>query len=665
MKSISRALVRGFLAVALVVVAGSCSSSKSTPPPGTKCVVNSDCNNPLSCSFGTCHQECKEARDCPNGALCTKGGGGNVCLLPVEDHCALNSDCPMPLVCARDLKCRQECNEDRDCATRTQKCVANGMNNVCAEPADVDPANNTLKPPSSGVGGAGGGAAGGAGGRAGSGPDGGATPDGSSMMAGDGPASTTPIPVDAVMVDHPIVRQGEVGIMLTVTAPSGLSNASDATVGECRATIQDNTDTMLTLRVSCPHGVPLGPKDLKFQTPKGVGTKAGVITISAITSSPMGKDTNRGTSAEPYRTFKKALSVSDSGDTIQLMDGMYDKDGGEDFKDPIPSKLTIIGQSAAGTKLIGPSDTSIYVDAIKLREAGDLTIKSLTLGFFQHGINLDKQANLTLDNVKVIRSRTQGVYIYTGADNSKVTWTGDDSEISDHGQQAVYIGAKGVTFSFKSKGTISSASTYQAFTQQGDLGVVELEGATLSLMSPMGQALSLYNGTNYQYTVTLTNVTLNGSLDIGGKDKTTATITGSNIKLPSGYTGTGFEFTGAKLTLNKTTFTGGGTALHLNSGEVTVRNTNFNDYYYYGVQVSTVKTLDLGTAMQPGANAFVSGTNPNSFAIFDQRPADPNPITVSETTVDGNLLPAGTVTGPVNMPKRWSISTAKNTIVVY
>jgi hypothetical protein len=665
----------GFV-VSILVLAAGCGSS--SPPIGKTCAINSECTNPLSCTFGRCHEACTKSSDCPAGQTCVKtgtagldGGMVNVCQLPVDVLCHYHSDCTRPLKCARDLHCRNECQDNVDC-NDGQTCVAG--EHVCADPPDlvgnmlknaIDGSIPNVRPgvdadlPADNTDGGTGDAPG----------DGGVSdvPVGSSDGGGgtlDGPS--TPIPVTGVMSDRAIVRQGELGVTVTVTATmGGLAGASGFDIGGCKATLQDGaTDTMFVLRVSCSHGTALGAKNLTFQTSKGVGSYMNVFTVSPITSGPTGKDDNRGTSDQPFRTFKKALGVADKGDTIQLQDGMYDKDSGEDFKDLIPAGITILGQSATGTKLIGPSDTAIYVDGLRTKEAGDLTVKNLTLGFFRYGIYLDKPTNATFENVKVTRSRSQGVYVYSGAEGSKLIWTGDESEISDHGNQAVYIAAKGTVFSFKSKGPISSTYSY-VFQAQADMLDLTLEGTTLGSTMANPQALGLYEGNMYQHNVTVNNVTFNGLVDIGGKDKTTAVITNSSFNLPVGSGGTSLDFTGGKLMLMKAKFTGGGTHLHVHSGEVTVRMSSFANYYYNGVTVSTAKKVDLGTE-QPGANDFTPGTvNANSFAIYDQRPADMQPITVSETTVNGNAIPAGENKGPVSMPPRFHISTALNVIKVF
>jgi hypothetical protein len=124
--------------------------------------MNSDCNNPLSCTYGRCHVTCDENRDCDPGQLCAGPPGAGVCLLPEEETCGLNSDCPDQLFCAIDLKCRTQCQNERDCTTATQRCVPSVSDaniKVCAEPEELE--DDALTPPAD----------------AGVSPDAGASPD--------------------------------------------------------------------------------------------------------------------------------------------------------------------------------------------------------------------------------------------------------------------------------------------------------------------------------------------------------------------------------------------------------------------------------------------------------------------------------------------------------
>jgi len=161
MKRLAMMLGLGWM---LVLAVDGCTDRKAAP--GKACLVNTDCDSPLSCSFGKCHQTCREARDCDPGQDCVRGPDGNVCLLVQESKCGLNSDCVVGLFCAQDNKCRSQCEQAVDCATSTQQCVL--PDKVCAEPRDIS--DGMLNPPADGGAGNGGGGSGmsGAGGGAGS-----------------------------------------------------------------------------------------------------------------------------------------------------------------------------------------------------------------------------------------------------------------------------------------------------------------------------------------------------------------------------------------------------------------------------------------------------------------------------------------------------------------
>src|SRR5690348_5951979 len=110
----------GRLAVAAVLIAALSCSNRKTPIPGQGCLINSDCESPLACTYGKCHEACHEAGDCAGNGLCVYAlvataddyaqisepapGTPKVC---VQETCAMNSECAEPLICGRDLRCRQ------------------------------------------------------------------------------------------------------------------------------------------------------------------------------------------------------------------------------------------------------------------------------------------------------------------------------------------------------------------------------------------------------------------------------------------------------------------------------------------------------------------------------------------------------------------------------
>jgi hypothetical protein len=127
---------------------------RGPPVPGSVCLLNSDCENPLVCAAGKCHAQCAETRDCadrfPDRSRCVKVDFARICTLPEESaRCSQNSGCLPGLICAPDLRCRNECVADMDCA-RIQKCVER----TCADSWEYDPSTNKLNPPPPGDAGA-------------------------------------------------------------------------------------------------------------------------------------------------------------------------------------------------------------------------------------------------------------------------------------------------------------------------------------------------------------------------------------------------------------------------------------------------------------------------------------------------------------------------------
>jgi hypothetical protein len=178
------------------LLVGSCGGSEEEKIQAAKlaekCALNSQCENPLVCTFERCHKECDEDRDCPGEQRCVGSPTGNICQLDVETNCASNSSaCQGDQVCGVDKECRDPCQKDGDCTTG-QVCANQGQ---CASRQAgkdvVDEDGNILPDNFGGSGGTGG--AGGSGGNDASagtggtgGNDGGAGKGGSAGTGGIG-----------------------------------------------------------------------------------------------------------------------------------------------------------------------------------------------------------------------------------------------------------------------------------------------------------------------------------------------------------------------------------------------------------------------------------------------------------------------------------------------
>jgi uncharacterized membrane protein YgcG len=112
----------------LTVLMGACSSADSTVRKAKiaeGCSLNSNCDNPLVCTFARCHSECDEDRDCPGEGRCVKSETGNVCQLPLETACTRDSQCEGDQACGVDGECRDNCSDDSDCVG-DQVCAKSG-----------------------------------------------------------------------------------------------------------------------------------------------------------------------------------------------------------------------------------------------------------------------------------------------------------------------------------------------------------------------------------------------------------------------------------------------------------------------------------------------------------------------------------------------------------
>jgi hypothetical protein len=651
----------GWFALTGLAAAG-CSDDKVTPPLGQMCIQNSECKNPLSCTFGLCHAACAEARDCPAGQTCVTGSDDdgepvNVCLLPKERNCVRNSDCDDKLICGNDFQCRTPCAADKDCTTKTQKCVEE----VCAEPDDFtkDPKTGEYKlkpgtPPKD----------------AGTSTDAGMDASMSEKDADTTPVkdagkmpNTGPAPVDEIKADRPIVHQGEINITITVNGKD-LGNPTNIKLGDLKTVLKTGgSDTSFEVTASVPHGATLGTKDFSFQTDGGTGGKDKLITVSAITAAADGKDTNRGTSDNPFRTYKKALTVADKGDSIALGKGTYNVAGGEDWMLAVPEDVTISGEGVE-TKLVGPGSEggSVSVDGFTFK--GNATIKNLSLGFFRYNAYLDKpNQKISFEGVELTGSRSYAIYTTTAAKGAELKLK--DTNVTACDGQCLYLYAENGKLD-TTGGKIVSLTSYALS--------ISVKGITVNIdgteVTGGGSYNSIYS-TQPGVTVTLKNAKIGNRVDFSSSDEMMGALTIENTTFDVKDASANQQclvFHANRLIVKKSKFLNCYYGITQQSGEATVRDSQFSDYTYYGYYITAGK-LDLGTETESGNNSFSSADGGSKYGLYDSRQLAATPITCSGTSFNDNIPVAKTETyvsgTPVNEANRYRISTVGNSIVFY
>ena len=728
----TRFLARILFLVALLVpglqgCGGSSSSSQNSVTP--HCVLASDCSGALLCIQGFCVEPCAESKDCPNGERCITAPtktGGNSCQPPEKASCTYASDCTVPLVCGVDLQCRSQCQADVDCP-KGQKCTS--QSKLCADPTidtNYNPATNEFR----------------VGIDAGSSYDSGST---SGMDAGAvadalptsldvSPSDVSPAGPDAPLVDgaltdslaidhvvgsqdtsgadlsisfdapaltadgivvvpNPSVRQGQINITVTITrASGGLSSAGLFDFGDLTARAQTgSTDTSLILKVSVPHGAPLGQRTLRVATGSGVITAANVVEVTAITSGPTGADTNAGSAASPFLTLKQAVLVSDVGDTIHLMDGTYNAKGGETWGYVIPDNLTIVGDSTTGTVIDGVGATS---NPNGINASTAVTLKTLTLEHFYYGVDIQKPSStLTMQDVVLSGNSSNAIYVEQAAAGSTVNISGKNGLIDQPGQTAISVyNVPNVTVNV-TDATLQGGNYVVYFAYNCSASKLNVSGGTIKELADydaiyMGISSNAVGSTAVIDKATIigniTDSDAKGSMTISNSTITqkygdgidfsalALTMTNTTVTMSSNSVGINLSGTQSTMSLANVTVTGGsygiqqgGTGSSAKLRGTTITGTAYDAYYL------TAGDLDLGTATESGDNVIDAPLGTSYWCLYIYRSlgaSSGNPVTCSGTTLNGQAPSPATIdasAGAVSVqPQRYYLSTG-NKLIFY
>jgi hypothetical protein len=682
------------------------------PEAAKGCVLNSDCT-----------KLCTSAGDDGSVATTTDGGTSSAC----------------PIVCGRDQSCRTECATDVDCPGGTlpdgskgkQKCTVSG---ACIDPvvdmSIYDPTTNDFKASVTGTAGTNGtagttgtagtaGAAGGTTGTAGSGTAGttgaaGTTTDGGTDAPATGTAGTTAdagsnpdvalTPDGTVVTPSTKLRQGQqAGLALTVTITKAGTSLSNPTVTDAGGVLvkvdASSTPSSLVLKVSAPHATALGLKTIVVSTSGGNITLTNVVEVTAITAGPTGSDTaNSGASDSPLKSLKNALAVADVGDTIHLQDGKYSiATSVESWNYPLPTNITIVGDSTAGTIIDGVGATS---NPNGFTVTGTLTLQKLTVQHFNYGIDMPTASTtFTMQDVVLGGNGNYAIYVEQAAMGSTVNVLGAASLIDQPGEGAINVyNVPNVTVNV-TDATVQGGTQVIQFNYNVSGGKLNLTGATVKQLSTSYSAVVVGASSNATgTTTTIMNSTIVGNIS-DSDTKGTLSITGGTTTQKNGD---GIDFSGLNLTMSGTALTmnassiglslsGTGSVVKLtnvtidggtlatygvqqsSSGSaVTLRSTTIKGILYDSYYL-TAGDLDMGTAASAGDNIILAPSYASGYALYIGRPtgaASGNPVTASGTAIGvaGNFVGAKTVDasgGTVTQATQlWYVSTG-NKLVFY
>ena len=463
--------VLGLMMVSASLVVG-CSSAKKIDAGGA-CVLNSDCNQGLVCTWGKCHVACHTSADCQPGQSCiTASAQSTVCESPTA--CIYNSDCPTGLMCAIDQQCRQQCQKDVDC-TSGQICTST---QTCAEPNQVDSNKNLITDGGvSGSGGASGaGGTGEAGGDAGAPDTSGAQPDApfggldsgvdlvtAASDVGASEVDAAPAPIDAPEAAANLVASPETLALGTVARGQSskeghiiISNQGQQSSGvitfhtdNTEFVIQDPASgdcisgtTVLSAGANCTVWVTL--------TPVATGARTGMFTFQA-TPGGSGTVNLQGTGSCATDTLPDA-----QGQCVPMAGVVWQQRGTQDVWYGVAS-------SADGSKLIAAATGAMYGG--KLYISGD-SGATWTLTGTSVGVQDWWSVASSADGTKLVAAANGGgvigggvgdAYIYTSGD-SGATWTETGSLQAWRSVASSYDGTKLVAVAYGSNAYTSGDS---------------------------------------------------------------------------------------------------------------------------------------------------------------------------------------------------------------
>ncbi|MBI2840440.1 MAG: DUF1565 domain-containing protein [Acidobacteria bacterium] len=336
--------------------------------------------------------------------------------------------------------------------------------------------------------------------------------------------------------------------------------------------------------------------------------------------------TGDGSSAKPYRSITKGLSVATSGKTVNVASGVYDT-GIETMPLTVPDGVTLQGAGATNTIIMGGGNSpgghaavilgnNTILNGFKIRNTAGFgvwmdqtaSISSCTIdGAGIDGVEVVGSANLTITGSTVTNSIYDGLWFQDSAQAtvSSTTLQGNTyrgiaaydtpGPISVTGNTLSGNGASGTGFTngqvalaYVSNTTISGNSLTSTGYYAAYNGIYAL-GVSATTISGNSINMSHYN---YGYGIRFT----------AGSN---GTISGNSVSL--GFRGIRVSDTGANPSVSGNSLTGQETGFRIASAAAgTYRSNIVTGCLNRGIRIGTgtSSTPDFGTAPSPGGNTF-------------------------------------------------------------
>lgn len=528
-----------------------------------------------------------------------------------------------------------------------------------------------------------------------------------------------PPDIDRVFIDGNLfsnqVRQGLGPIRLIVTG-RGLQYVTVATLEDLQGvTVHPNEpDGGVTVDALIPHAVLPGPRDLLLTLAdnRPILTEANAVDVTTIRATAQGDDTEgRGTPEHPFRSLTRALSLSATGDTVELGEGTYGLVNGErwpaESNTPpttptanVPDGVVLKGAGSAVTQLDG---SGLLGSAAALVFAGGGSAEGMTLKTFHRGV-IASRGLVNLTDVGVNGCTAEGFIPYASATLSLTNSAATGCAIGLRAMGSAVVNAGTSNFNGNSQGvefddSARGALTGVGLTQNANSGLViagrgdiTLNGVTVdqngqsaiaansgiyvtgtvnqlhinagTISRSAGSGVYVQAGTVGLTQVTVTQNGLDG-VTLDGAAQGLLDRTGVSRNGRDGVRVTAVAATVLDIIDNSALSTNTGNGANVAAGTTTVRASTVDNNGLHGLKVTGNGALTLAyTAGQDatGVSVLLPPASINACVSDERFTNSTSAVSVTHATLNGTMVPAGPVAGPIDQRPQFRIVNTGNQI---